>query len=153
VDRRDGAILCVSEKNWNAVRGLHSEEQMGTIRGGGISATWGGRSSVKEMNDVGVNLAESAECQVVCAESGLKAAAVLDNIFLGIPFRETEIEDLFASKIAHAAGARAESVHQPRDLGQGGCLNNSQIPGSNFGPFLRGRKALGLLLAAEGFRL
>lgn len=86
------------------------------------------------MNDVGMNLAEPAKRHVTSGEGGLEAAAVFENIFLRVPLSETKIQDLFATKIAHAARTRAESMHQPRNFGQRSSLKQAQATHSAFRP-------------------
>ena len=86
------------------------------------------------MNDIGVNLAEPAKRHVTNGEGGLEAAAVLENIFLRVPLSETKIQDLFTTKIAHAAWTRAESMDQPRDFGQRSSLKHAQATHSAFRP-------------------
>lgn len=54
----------------------------------------------------------------------MKKAAVFRNIFLRIPFHETEIEHPLAVKRADTAEARAETVHQPGQLLEGGELQD-----------------------------
>ena len=44
------------------------------------------------------------------AESGLEAAAILEDVFFGVPFGEAEIEEFFIVKGADAAGLGAETV-------------------------------------------
>src|SRR5215467_819260 len=152
MNRGDGSFFGVGQENRNAVGSLNGKEQAWTVGGGGIASArhrWG---SVKEMNDVGMNLAKSAKHEVLCAERKLEAAAVFKDVFLAIPLRETEIQDLFAAKIANAAGPRAETVQEPWHSGQSGRLKYSQIPGLDFGPFLRGRSALRLFLAYAAVR-
>ena len=43
------------------------------------------------MDDVGVDLFEGDELEVVCTEGGLEAAAIFENIFAGVPVGEAEI--------------------------------------------------------------
>ena len=88
------------------------------------------------MNHIGVNLAEPAKRHVIRSEGGLEAAAVFENIFLRVPLCETEIQNLFATKIAHAAGTRAEPMDQPGDFGQRSSLEHAQPAHSAFRPAL-----------------
>ncbi len=147
MDGGHGAILGINEKNRNAVRGLDREEQARTIGSGGVAAARCSGRSIKELNDVRMNLAESAERQAFRAEGGLQAATIFENVFPNVPFRETKIQNLLSAKITHAAGPRAESVNQPGNLGQRGCLENPQAAGLVFGPVLGGRGAPGLFAA------
>jgi hypothetical protein len=107
----------------------------------GIAAARRGQGGVKKMNDIRMNLAESAECQMVWAESGLEAAAIFEDVLFGIPFRETKVQDFFATKIAYAAEPGAETVNEPGDFGQPRGLKNSQPAGLAFSPALRRRSA------------
>jgi hypothetical protein len=62
------------------------------------------------MDDIGMDLLERNEFEVRCAEGGLEAAAILEDVFFAVPFGETEIENFFAVQQADAAGAGAEAV-------------------------------------------
>ncbi len=87
------------------------------------------------MDDIRVNLFQRNEGEVACDKSRLEATAVFENVFLRVPLPEAKIQYLLATEIAQATGPRAESVHQPGDFSQCGCLKNSQIAGLNFSPF------------------
>ena len=83
-----------------------------------------------------MNLAEPTKCQAICAKSSLQAAAVFEDVFPGVPFREAKIQDFFAAKIAHASGPGAETVNQPRNLFQRSRLEYAQASGFALGPSL-----------------
>ena len=64
VNGRDGAIFRVDEENGNAIGGLDSEEEAGTVSGGGVAAArlrgWG----IEKMDDVGMDLPERDELEI-----------------------------------------------------------------------------------------
>src|SRR5947199_207627 len=78
------------------------------------------------MNDIGMNLAEPTKHHVTGVDSRLEAAAVFENIFLPVPPGKTKIQDFFTSKIAYAAGPRAESMNEPGDSCERGGFENAQ---------------------------
>ncbi len=63
-----------------------------------------------------MDLLQRNELEVRSAEDGLEATAVLKNIFLGIPFGVTEIENSFPVLIRNTAGLGAEAVDEPGEL-------------------------------------
>jgi len=68
----------------------------------------------------------------------LEAAAVIEDVFLGVPLGEAEIEDLVAVLVTDATGLGAESVDEPGEFGEGGDLEDSEPAGFAFGPLLIG---------------
>ena len=78
------------------------------------------------MNDIGVNLTEPAKHHVKSVDSRLEEPAVFENVFPRVPFGATKIQDFFTTKIAHAAGPRAESMNEPGDSRQRGGFENAQ---------------------------
>ena len=58
------------------------------------------------------------------AEGGLKEAAIFEDVFAGVPFHETEIEDFFGFEGAYAAGPCAEAVDEPGELSKRGEFEN-----------------------------
>ena len=63
-----------------------------------------------------MDLFKRNELQVGRAEGGLEAAAVFEDVFLGVPFGEAEIESSFAILITHPAGLGAEAVDEPGEF-------------------------------------
>lgn len=137
MNHSDRAIFGIDEKNRDAIRGLNSKEQARTIRDGGVSAARLGRRRFKELNDVRVNLLQGNELEVISAESGLKTAAIFENVFFGVPIGEAKIQDLLTAEVAHAARPSAESMDQPGNFRQRGSLKNAQTAGLAFGPTYR----------------
>jgi len=86
------------------------------MRGGSVAfAGFGGRPG-EHANCVRVNLLEWNEIEMGGAESGLKQAAIFEDIFAGVPFHEAEIEDFFGFEGADSARAGAEAMNQPGKL-------------------------------------
>ena len=61
-------------------------------------------------NHVRVDLLEGNEFEIGGADSRLKEAAILKDVFARVPFHEAEIEDFFGFERGYAAGACAEAV-------------------------------------------
>lgn len=86
-----GAVSGVDEEDGNAVGGLNAEEEAGAVGGGGVSRTGLGWDAVEKVDDVGMDLLERDELEVVGAEGGLEAAAIFENVFASVPAGEAEI--------------------------------------------------------------
>lgn len=117
-----GAGFGVDEEHGDAVGGLDAEEEAGTVGGGGVARN-GGQAfaglvgdDVEEMDDVGMDLLEGDELEVVGAESRLEAVAILEDVLARVPFGETEIQHFFSFELADAAGAGAEAVDEPGEI-------------------------------------
>ena len=134
VNGGDGALFRVDEENGDAIGGLDSEEKAGAIRGGGVATAKFGRWGVEKMDDIGMDLLERNELEIWRAEGRLEAAAVFEDVFLGVPFGEAEIEDFFAVLIRHTAGLGAEAVDEPRELGERWGLQDSDALHVAFDP-------------------
>jgi holo-[acyl-carrier protein] synthase len=78
------------------------------------------------MDDIGMELFEGDEGEVVSAEGGLEAAAIFEDVFARVPIGQAEIQDFFTVKIANAAGAGAEAMDQPGELLKRRNLKDSQ---------------------------
>ncbi len=122
VNGGDGTLFRIDEENRDAIGGLDAQEEAGTVGGGGIAGARFGRRGVEKMDDVGMDLFQRDELEVRCAEGGLEAAAVLEDVFCAIPFGKTEIENFFAVQEADAAGAGAEAVDKPGEFCECRCL-------------------------------
>ena len=120
----DGALFGIDEENRNAVSGLDAQEEARTVGDGGIALTGLGRCDVEKVDDVGMDLFKRNELQVGRPEGGLEAAAVFEDIVLGVPFGEAEIENSFAALIADATGFGAEAVDEPGQFCESGDLEN-----------------------------
>ncbi len=64
----------------------------------------------------------------------MKAAAVLEYVFPGVPFGKAEIEDFLAVDRADTAGPSAEAVDEPREFCEGGHLEDSYAAYAMLGP-------------------
>ena len=129
-----GAVFRIYKKNWHAIGGLYAEEKAGAIGDGGIAAARQVRQCFDFMNDVGMKLSERGQREVVCATRGLEAAAVLQDVFAGVPIGETKIEHFFSVEVAVAAGASAETVHQPGEFRKGSDFKDSNAADSVLAP-------------------
>src|SRR5438034_11295821 len=96
--------------------GLDAQEKAWTVADRGIALTRLGRCDVEKMDDVGMDLFKRNELQVGRAEGELEAAAVFEDVVLGVPFGEAEIENSFAALTADTAGRGAEAVDEPGQL-------------------------------------
>jgi len=126
----DGSLFGVDEENRDAVGGLDAQEEAGSIGGGGVAAAGFGGGGVEKVDDIGMDLLERDQFEVGCAEGRLKAAAVLEYVFPGVPFGEAEIENFFAALIRNTAGPSAEAVDEPREFCERGDLeemNSSHV--------------------------
>ena len=88
----------------------------------------------EQVNNVGMQLLERSEPQLHGVEGGLKSAAVLHDIFWGIPFHKAEIEDLFGFELADTSGTSAEAVSEPGKLSESDEFENLQASGSANAP-------------------
>ncbi len=124
VNGSDRAFSGVDEKNRDAIGALDAEEKSGAVRGGGIAAARLGRWGLEKMDDVGMDLLERDELKIGRLEGGLEAAAVFEDVFLGVPFGETEVENFFAVLIRDTARLGAETMDEPGKFGECGHLEN-----------------------------
>jgi len=85
-------------------RRLDGEEQAGAVGDGGVALADLGRGGVEKMDDVGMDLLQEMIFRSVAREGGLEAAAVLEDVFLGVPVRKAQIEEFLAVLSADAAG-------------------------------------------------
>jgi|SRR5712692_1509476 len=93
----DGAGRGIDQKNGNAVGSLHAEEEARLA--GGRSVTCPGRQaatriggrSVEDVDNVGMKLLECDKSKIGCAQSGLEAAAIFQDVFAGVPVGEAEV--------------------------------------------------------------
>lgn len=98
------------------------------------------------MDNIGMNLFERDDLEIVCGQCRLKTAAVFEDVLSGIPFRKPKIQNLFdlvsggrrtadvlggrraADKITGAAGPSAEAVDEPWNFSEPRCLQDSNAP-------------------------
>lgn len=153
--RMDGgnrALLGVNEKNRHTIRGLDSEEQARAIGHRGVAAARLCGRRVKHLNNIGMDLFEHYQLQIVRVERRLKAAAIFEHVFPVIPFRKAEIEDFSAVQFADAPRPRAETMDEPGKFGE---RRNLQDPHTVLYAFRPGAVALNsraLLASAAFFR-
>lgn len=76
-----------------------------------------------------MDLFQCHERKIFRADRCLQSAAILQNIFLRVPFRKAEIQQFFAIDGARAARARAESVNQPSQFRKRSQLQNLKAAG------------------------
>jgi len=130
----DGALFGIDEENRNAVSGLDAQEQTAAVGNGSIALTRLGRCDVEKVDDVGMDLFQRNELEIGCAEGGLEAAAIFEDVLFGIPVREAEIESLFAVLIAEPARFGAEAVDEPGESCKGGDLEDLHAARVTLGP-------------------
>jgi len=125
VDGGDGSFSGIDEKNRNTVGGLDAEEKSRLVCDRCVTAAGVSRSGIEHVHDVGVKLFQGDERKMRCAESREETAAIFQNIFAGVTFGETEIEDSLCfflgdrravDQSADAAEPRAETVEQPGEF-------------------------------------
>ena len=92
------------------------QEEAGAVGNGGIALAGLGGCGVEKMDDVGMDLLQRNELEIGCAKGGLEAAAVFEDVFLGVPFGEAKIENSFAALTANTAGLGAEAVDEPGEF-------------------------------------
>ena len=112
----DGALLRIDEENRDTVGGLDGKQKAGAVGDGSVSAARFGGRGVEKMDDVGMDLFQRNELEVGCAESGLEAASIFEDVFFSVPFGETEIENFFSVQEADTAGLGAVTVHEPGEF-------------------------------------
>jgi len=110
VDGGYGTVFGVDEEDGDAVGGLDAEEEAGTAGSGGVALARLVGGGVEEMDDVGMDLLEGDELEIVGAEGGLEAATIFEDVFARVPIGEAEIKSFLAVEPADAAGAGAEAV-------------------------------------------
>ena len=64
----------------------------------------------------------------------MEAAAILEDVFSGVPFGETEIESFFTVQKADAAATSAEAVDEPGEFCERGHLQDSNAADFAFDP-------------------
>jgi len=134
VNSGDGALLGIHDENRNAVSGLGAQEKTGATRDGGIALARLGGCGIKKMYHVRMDLLQGDKFEAGGVEGRLKAAAVFEDVFFGVPFGEAEIENFFAVLIADAARLGAEAVDEPGELGESRHLENSDAACAALGP-------------------
>jgi len=133
----DGSLFGVDEENRDTVGGLDAQEEAGAVGGGGVALTGLGGGGVEKVDDIGMDLLERNKLEIGRAEGRLEAAAVFEDVFLGVPFGEAEIENFFAVDRADTAGPSAEAVYEPGESCKCGHLEDSDrahitpVPGSS----------------------
>ena len=133
----DGARFRINKKNGDTVRSLDAKKQAGTIGRRSVAAAEFGGRSVKQIDNIGMELFERNELEILCSERRLKTAAVFEDVLSGIPFRKPKIQNLFALEIADAAGPSAETMNEPRKLGEPRRLQDSNAPDVAQNPIVR----------------
>ena len=91
VNGSDGSSLGIDEKNGNAVGGLHPEQEARLAGGRSVAAARLAWCGVEDVDNVGMKLLKCDKGKIGCAESGLEAAAIFENIFTGVPVGEAEV--------------------------------------------------------------
>jgi hypothetical protein len=143
VDGGDGSLLGIDEKNRDTVGGLDAKKKSGLVCDRCVTTAGVSRSCIEYVDDVGVELFQGDESKIRCAESGEETAAIFQDIFAGVPFGETEIEDLFyffvgdrraADQSADAAEPSTETVDQPGEFVKRGYLEDSKPARAVLGP-------------------
>ncbi len=129
VDCGDSTFFWINQEYGHAVSGLDGEELAGAIGGGSVAFAGVGGRLGENANQVRVDLFERNEFEIGGTESRLKAPAIFEDVFAGVPFHEAEIEDFFGFEGADAAGAGAEAVDEPGELEKGSELENLQAAG------------------------
>jgi len=124
MDGGNRALFWIDQKNRDAIGGLDGQEQSRMMRGGSVALAGFGCGPGEHANCVRVDLLQRNESKIGSTESGLKEAAIFKDVFAGVPFHEAEIEDFFGFEGAHAAGAGAEPVDEPRKFEEWGELKN-----------------------------
>ena len=130
----DGALFGVDEENRNAVSGLNAQEKARAVGDGRIALAGLGRCDVEKVYHVRMDLLQGDKFEAGGVEGRLKAAAVFEDVFFGVPFGEAEIENFFAVLIADAARLGAEAVDEPGELGESRHLENSDAACAALGP-------------------
>ena len=130
----DSLLFGIDEKNGDAIGGLNAEKQAGANCCGSVTATGLGGHGIEDLHNIRMGLREGNERQIVCIERRLKEATIFDDKFPRVPFRETEIQDLFAFEIADAARPGAEAVDEPGNFRERRRLQNSNAVGDVLGP-------------------
>jgi hypothetical protein len=64
----------------------------------------------------------------------LEAVAVLEDVFLGVPASEAEIENIFPVLAGNAPGFGAEAMDEPGELCESGRLQDSHAAHFAFDP-------------------
>jgi len=72
VNGGDSALFGVDEENGDAIGGLDGEEQAGAVGDGGVALADLGRGGVEKMDDVGMDLLQGDEFQVVAPRADWK---------------------------------------------------------------------------------
>ena len=119
MNRGDGALLRIGEKNRNAIRGLDDKQDAGLAGKESVALRSFCLRCVHPMHDVGVNLAQRCDMHLVRANGVKELLTVLDHVRARIPFGEAEVQHSAACpwcELACAAGARAEAVGDPAQL-------------------------------------
>jgi hypothetical protein len=125
VDGGYSSFSGIDEENRNTVGGLDAEKKSRLVCDRCVTTAGVSRSGIEHVDEVGVKLFQGDERKIRCAENREETAAIFQNIFAGVTFGETEIEDLFyfflgargaADQSADAAGPRAETVEQPGEF-------------------------------------
>ena len=129
VNGADRAFFRIDEEYRHAIGGLDAEQKAGAVCGGSVTFAGAGGGLWKNANHVRMDLFQRNKFEVACPNGGLKQAAIFDDVFAGVPFREAEIEDFFGFERANPAGTSAEAVQKPGKLAKRGEFENLEPPG------------------------
>lgn len=124
VNGGDGAPFWINQKNWNTVGGLYRQKNSRAIGDRGIPLAGIRGGLAKVMDDVGMDLFHGRKGQPPCTKGILKPPAIFHDIFPLVPFQETEVEYFSSIEFTRAALARAETMHQPRQVAKRPKLEN-----------------------------
>ena len=76
-----------------------------------------------------MDLFKRNQLEIGGAEGGLEAAAVFEDVFVGVPIGEAEIQNFLAVERADAAREGTEAVEEPGEFGKGGDLEDLEATG------------------------
>ena len=76
------------------------------------------------MDRVGVDLLQSDQRKILCAERGLEALSIPEDVLFAVPLLKTQVQDALAVQLADAADAGAESMDKPGQSAERSQLQN-----------------------------
>src|ERR1700741_3541253 len=125
MNRGDGTMLGIRQKDWDAIGGL-DHEQDARFAGDERVCFWRLLAlrdvrGTHDVNDVRMNLAQPYGAHPASVECCQKFLTIFQHPIGRIPCSETEVEYLFAGRVslaicrkfARTPGTCAETVHQP----------------------------------------
>lgn len=120
----NGAFARIDQQDRNAIGGLNGEKQAWVCGGGSIANASGIRRSVKNLDDVGVDLFQGSHAERFGTNGILEGGAIFFHVFARVPVGEAQVQNTLAVQGTGTAFPGAEAVNEPRKFCERRQLKN-----------------------------